>query len=125
MTRRGGGGQASVELALTLPLVALLLLLVAQVGLVVRDQVMVVHAAREAARREAVDPAAGSGRRAALASSSLEPGRLQVTVAPAAARGEPVTVRLSYRSPTVAPVIGPLIPDILLRGEASMRREYE
>ena len=56
--RRGDGGQASVELALVLPLVVLLLLAVVQLGLLVRDQILVVHAAREAAREAAVDPAA-------------------------------------------------------------------
>ena len=45
-----------MELALVLPLVVALLLAVVQVGLIVRDQVLVVHAAREAAREAAVDP---------------------------------------------------------------------
>src|SRR5207247_8954779 len=62
-------GQAAVELALVLPLVALLLLVLVQVGLVVRDQVLVVHAAREAAREAAVDAAPEAARRAAEASS--------------------------------------------------------
>ncbi|MGH9156120.1 MAG: TadE/TadG family type IV pilus assembly protein [Acidimicrobiales bacterium] len=125
MRREGDRGQATVELALALPLVALLLLLVAQFGLVVRDQVLVVHAAREAARRAAVDPAEASWRQAALRAAPLEPDRLQVVVTPGAGRGEEVSVRLSYRSPTFAPIIGPLLPDIVLRGGASMRREYE
>ena len=43
-------GQAAVEVALVLPFLALVLLLVVQTALVVRDQVLVVHAAREAAR---------------------------------------------------------------------------
>jgi len=64
-------GQASVELALVLPLVVVLLLVVVQVGLVVRDQILVVHAAREAAREAAVDTSADAPRRAALASSTL------------------------------------------------------
>ena len=49
-------GQATVELALVLPLVVFGLLAILQVGLVVRDQVAVVHAAREAARAASVDP---------------------------------------------------------------------
>ncbi len=39
-------GQAAVELARVLPLVALVLLALVQAGLVVRDQILVVHAAR-------------------------------------------------------------------------------
>ena len=65
MTRRcqREGGQATVEVALLLPLLALLLLAVVQVGLVVRDQVLVTHAAREAARAAAVDPQLEAARR--------------------------------------------------------------
>ena len=50
--RRGGGtegGQATVEFAFLLPLVVFAALAVIQIGLVVRDQMGVVHAAREAA----------------------------------------------------------------------------
>ena len=54
MTRRERG-QATVELALGLPVVLLGVLLVVQVGLVVADQVRVVHAAREGVRVAAVD----------------------------------------------------------------------
>ena len=117
---RGQGGQAAVEVALVLPLVALLLLLVAQAALVVRDQVLVVHAAREAARAAAVDPAPGVPREAALASAPLEPARLDVRVGP----GRQVTVTVSYRTAPFAPMISGLLPDLVVRGRASMRREF-
>ena len=64
MTRRREGGQATVEVALLLPLLATMLLAVVQVGLVVRDQVLVTHAAREAARAAAVDPTEDAAREA-------------------------------------------------------------
>ena len=48
-------GQATVELALLLPVVVVLLLAVLQLGLVARDVVLVAHAAREASRVAAVD----------------------------------------------------------------------
>jgi Flp pilus assembly protein TadG len=54
-----------VEFALVLPLLAALLLALVQTGLVVRDQVLVVHAAREAVRELAVRdgaPARPAGR---------------------------------------------------------------
>ncbi len=120
---RDSAGQAAVEVALVLPLLAMLLLLVVQTALVVRDQVLVVHAAREAARAAAVDPSAGAPRRAAVAAASLDPARLVVRVQPATA-GRQVTVTVSYRSATIAPMIGLLLPDILLEGRASMRREF-
>lgn len=61
MTARDDGGQATVEFALALPLLAVLLLAVVQVGLVVRDQVVLVHAAREAARAVAIRETSGGG----------------------------------------------------------------
>ena len=74
--RAGAGrdrGQSSVEVALLLPFLALLLLAVIQVGLVVRDQVLVVHVAREAARAAAVDTADSAARDAATTRAEGEP----------------------------------------------------
>ncbi len=115
-------GQAAVELALVLPLLALLLLGMVQVGLVVRDQVLLTHAAREAAREAAVDSAPEAARQAALAGAPLEAARLklQLTREP---EDERVRASLAYRSPTMVPVIGPLLPDVTLTGVASMRIE--
>ena len=104
-----------------LPLVALLLLLVVQVGLVVRDQVLTVHAAREGARAGAVDPSPEAPRRAALAGSPLAADRLEVTGV--RRRGEPIEVSVVYRSPTVVPLVGGLLPDVAVRARASMRVE--
>ena len=53
---RGESGQATVEFALILPLVIFAALAIIQVGLVVRDHLAVVHAAREAVRAASVDP---------------------------------------------------------------------
>jgi hypothetical protein len=54
-TRWGDHGQSTVEFALILPLVVLVVLFIVQAGFVVRDQVLVSHAAREGARAAAVD----------------------------------------------------------------------
>ena len=71
-------GQAVVELALTFPFIVLLLLAIIQLGLVVRDQILVVHASREAARVGAVDPDPNAPRRAAVGSSGLNSDRMNV-----------------------------------------------
>ena len=52
----GADGQASVELVLVLPLVVLLFLALLQAGILLRDQLLVVQAAREGAREAAVSP---------------------------------------------------------------------
>lgn len=107
-----------------MPVVAVLLLAVVQVSLVVRDQVLVVHAAREAARAAAVDPSAGAARRAALAATSLDPDRLEVDRRAPASASRLVSASVEYRSPTRAPLVGPLLPDVVVRARVTMRREF-
>ena len=121
--RRLDGGQATVELALCLPLVLMAMLLVVQVGLVVGDQVRTVHAARAAAREAAVSAGSGPVDAAAVASSGMDPGRMAVAVS---GRGEPgshVTAHVTYRSVTDVPIVGLLLPDPTLEAEATMRVE--
>ena len=116
-------GQAAVELALVLPLVALLLLVLVQVGLVVRDQVLVVHAARETAREAAVDAAPDAARRAAVASSGLDAGRLTVLLHGRGRPGSRVEADVVYRSATDVPLAGALLSDVRVTAKASMRVE--
>ncbi|MDQ6927833.1 MAG: pilus assembly protein [Actinomycetota bacterium] len=125
MKRRGKGdeGQSAVELALVLPLVVVLLLAVVQVGLVVRDQVLVVHAAREAARQAAVDPSPDGPKRAAIAGSDLEAERLEVVVSGRGGAGSRVQVHVRYRAPSRVPLVGPVLGDVTLEAEATMRVE--
>ena len=54
-------GQSTVEFALVLPLVLVVLLAVFQVGMIVYAQVSVTHTAREVARAVAVDPTVDVG----------------------------------------------------------------
>ena len=123
MKRRAEEGQAAAEVALVLPLVVVLLLAVVQVALVVKDQVMITHAAREAAREAAVDPTPEAARRAALAGGPLEPTRLQVRLEGSLQPGQRVEAMLSYRAATSVPLVGPLLPEPTLRARASMRVE--
>ena len=111
--RRQARGQATVELALALPFVAAALLLVVQVGLVVRAQVLVVHAAREAARAAAVGDEQP-------APDGLDPDRTTVVVEPAGSR---VGATVTYRVRTDVPLVGGLVPDVEVRGAATMRVE--
>jgi Flp pilus assembly protein TadG len=123
-TRRGDRGQATVELALVLPLVAALLLVLLQVGLVVRDRVLVTHAAREAARAAAVADHDRSiaAERGAVRSSDLTAEHLHVTTSPVDG-GDAVEVHVAYRSTTEVPLVGLLVPDLDLEADATMRVE--
>ena len=116
-------GQAAVELALVLPLLGLLLLLLVQVGVVVRDQILVVHAAREGAREAAVDPSPGAARDAALASSALDPSRLEVTVSGRGGPGSRVQVTARYRAATAIPLAAAVVDRFRLEASATMRVE--
>ena len=117
-------GQASVELALCLPVVAVLLLLVVQAGLLVADQVAVVQAAREAARRASVDPDPEAARRAALG-GRLVPGRTRVVVERVPGRPEVVRATVDHRAATDVPVVGRLLPDLQLQASAAMAVEQD
>ena len=114
---RRARGQATVELAVSLPFVVAALLLVLQVGLVVRAQVLVVHAARESARAAAVAerPPPPDG---------LDPARTSVELAGAGGdAGSRVTATVVHHLATDVPLLGSVLPDIDLRGEATMRVE--
>jgi Flp pilus assembly protein TadG len=119
----GSRGQATVELALVLPLVVLMLLAVVQVALIARDEILVVHAAREAVREAAVTAADGAARRAAEAGSGLTGPRLGVRVVRRGAPGGQVQVAVNYRAPTDVPLVGALVPDVRLSAGAVMRVE--
>jgi Flp pilus assembly protein TadG len=123
VSRAREGGQATVELALCLPVLAALALVLLQVALVVRDQVLVTHAAREAARQAAVSADVRTVRSAAAAAGRLDPDRLTVTVSGRGRPGSRAEVAVRYVSPTVLPIIGPLVGDVALRAKAAMRVE--
>lgn len=112
-------GQATVEFALVLPLVVLLLLAVLQTALVVRDYVATIHAAREAARAASVDRDPGAAR--AAARRVLRDARVEVGLRPRI--GGPVRVEVTYRSRTNLPMVGVLFPDPELHATATMRAE--
>jgi hypothetical protein len=125
--RRNGlrcdGGQATVELALCLPLVALLIGALVEVGLLIGDQVRLWHAAREAARVAVVDPDDKAALEAARATGF---GDLDISVRPERnfrRQGSPLTVQLVYDRPGAVPLVGALFSGVVLRSEATMRIE--
>ena len=119
MTRRGHDqGQATVELALALPVLLVVLLGVVQVAVVVRDRLAVQLAAREAARAAAIsaDPDAASA--AAARATTLAP--LEVTVR---ASRTTVTATVRYTDHTDVGLIGVLLPDVVVSASVTMAIE--
>jgi hypothetical protein len=114
--KRTERGQATAELALVLPVLVLVAIAIIQVGLVVRDYVAVVHAAREAARAASVDGDPDG------AAHRVLPGA-RVHVGPRPDVGEPIEVEIEYRSVTDLPLVGALFPDPVLHHSSTMRVE--
>jgi hypothetical protein len=116
---RDADGQATVELALLLPVIVMLVLLVVQMLVIGRAYVLTIHAAREAARAESVDP---TGRDAAAAVARALPGA-RVDLVRRARVGDPVEAIVMYTVHTDVPLIGPLLPDVHLHAAVTMRSE--
>lgn len=121
--QRGQRGQATVELALALPLAVLILAALFEIGLLVTDQVRLVNAAREAARAAVVDPDPEAAREAARA-AGLDGIEVSVTPRPEQrVQGEPLKVSLSYQPGGRVPLIGELFARATLDATATMRIE--
>lgn len=103
-----------------LPLLFGLFLLIVQVGLVVRDQVLVVHAAREAARVAAIDGDAARAIDAGRSATALVAGRLEIVVHPG---GDRVTATVRYRSPVVVPLLRRVRAEVPLSASVTMHDE--
>ena len=117
-------GQATVELALALPVVVLALLLVVQVAVVGRAQVLVVDAAREGARVGAVGSSVGEITAAARATPGLDPARVRVHVERHPDGGDPtVSVTVTYVDPTDVALVGGLVGDKEVTATVTMRLE--
>lgn len=116
-------GSAAVEFALVLPLALMTALALLQTGLLGRESVLVTHAARDAAREAAVVRDEGRIREAALR-SGLEPSRAEIVVERWGTVGDPVTVRVRYRTALLVPFLRWLFPeDVILRAAITMRQE--
>ena len=120
---RSERGQATVELALCLPVVLFVLGALAEVGLIAADQVRLWHAAREAARIAVVEPDPTAARRAAEG-AGFESLHLAIQPEPALRRaGDPLSVTIEYDRAAVMPVIGALFQRVNLEASATMRIE--
>lgn len=114
-------GSAVVEFALVVPLLLLLVLAIAEVAVVARAELQLIHAVREGARQAATSP--DTARAAAAVRSSLGPlgARARVSVRRPSGVGEPAIVRARVIHRVAAPVFGGF--DVTLAAEAAMRTE--
>lgn len=113
-------GQASVEFALVLPLVLLVLLGLLQVGVFILEKLQVTGAAREGAREAAVT--ADRDRIENAAERSAPGMEIRVEVTRGADRGDPAVVAVSAE-PTRLPVMGSIVSNMKLESRATMSIE--
>lgn len=129
LQRRAEQGQATVELVLALPVVVMALLLVIQVGLVGRSQLLVADAAREGARAAAVGGSEAEVSAVVRSTPGLDASQVRVDLRNAGAggtgAGDPgsVWVTVRYRSVTDVAMVGSLLGDVELTATVVMRRE--
>lgn len=121
-------GQSTVELALVLPLVLLLLIGIVEFAQMASGYLTIQHAAREGARLGSI----GAGDAAIIervrdSARVLAADRLTVSVSPVESNrrsGGSLTVRVTYRHTMMTPLLAQLIgPDITLESELTMRVE--
>lgn len=111
-------GQSTVEFVLTLPLIMLAVLLIAQFLVIVMTQVQVVNATRNAVRAAAVSQSPSA---AALAAARFSLGR-DIDVDTEIGKGW-VTVTSTYELVTDLPMVGRFVPDLTLSSRFSMLLE--
>ena len=115
-----------MEFALVLPILLIVALGLVQVGLILRDQLVLVEAARAGAREASVTDAEADIRAAGdRAASTLDPRQVGMVVRREGAQGDPVSVGLAYDATPGVPLVGWLFPSsIHLGADATMRQEF-
>lgn len=108
-------GQATVEFVLIIPAVALVVLLVVQVAVVMRESILLAHTTREIVRVASLSPQPDVAVNRSLADYPLK--NLDVKVRH---DEQNVYVDVNYTSHTTLPFIGELVPDIRLSQQSTM-----
>jgi len=106
-------GQSTVELAMIIPVVVLLILLCVQTALVLRDRLLVVHAARAAARAVIVEPNQRAAE-AVLLRQGAPISSATVTVSGGTSGGSLATVTVRLRA-TQVPIVGRVVASTVLQ----------
>ena len=114
--REHDSGQATVELALVMPLIIGLLLIILNVGLVVRDQLAVWHAASAGARAASISPDSPNVVQQAVEDEvGLRPLHLQIV------RDEQlITVKVQYPCTINLWLIKHIVPPLTLSASVTM-----
>ena len=108
-----------------LPILLVLTLAVVQVGVFVRDDLLLVGSARAGARQAAVTADDTAVRDAVVQDApGLDPTRITVSIS-RTKRGGPTSVSVTYTAPQAVPFVGWLFPhQVTMHASAVMRQEF-
>lgn len=112
-------GQATVEIALLIPVLAVFLMLIVHVALIVRQHVLVTNASRAAARELTVNKDHSNA--VAIAHHSA-PGS-DVHISRPSRKGDYLTVTVRDDIKSTLPVLGIVFPEVSVSSTTSMRVE--
>lgn len=110
--RHSEAGQSTVEFAIILPMLLLVLLGLLQGALVIRDSLALANAARIGARAASVDPRA-SAVQESLHRSGIEIPEQAIRLSPEAQTGSIGTIQIS-RPLTKVPIVGVALNSVVL-----------
>ncbi|MBN1288949.1 MAG: pilus assembly protein [Actinobacteria bacterium] len=123
---RGSRGQSTVEFALVLPAVVLVLIAIIQVAISLNCYLAISNASRQGARSASSSNDIETGRRTALKATSGLPGdsaSVDVEFPKGRSKGSPVKVTVTYKMPLVFPGIEKLIPQPTFKRSTTMALE--
>ncbi len=112
-------GQSTVEFALIIPVIAIFLMLILQVGVVVKQKILVTNSSREAARILSVENDFG---KATMKAKETVNGA-EVIISRPANQGEYLTVTIKDVVKSKMPILGVIFPDISVTSKTTMRVE--
>lgn len=116
---RNDRGQATVEVALLIPFLALFLLLIVQVALIAREHVLVAQAARSAARELSVN----SNHENAIAVAQRSAPGARIDISRPSTPGQYLSVTVHETVKSSLPLIGIVFPDVTVSSHVIMRVE--
>lgn len=112
-------GQSTVEVALLIPLLAVFLMLIIQVGLVAKQYVVVESASRTGARQASVSNSTSE----ILSKVRYTVPDAKVKIDRPSVPGQYLTVKVSDTVESSLPIVGIIFPDITVTGQTTMRVE--
>lgn len=123
--RHGDGGQAIIEFALVMPILALIIVGIFDLGSGVFANNMIENAARAGARAAVIklnnDAAIRQHVRAVAPTLNLPDSQITISPSPTRTFDEPVTVTVTYTYKPITPFIGQILPSgIKLSAKSTM-----